>query len=145
VRGKNHLSFFAFVSFFKKKKTTKPTKPQNSSLIFARTYPSQGQDESLSHHHNKPPRVCLLYQCTSHQECFPLFPVCIYSCGCLQGRKTTTKLSETVVKIFISHSPAELFVLLFSKAALKSRVLRYERNRSCLLPCLFPRDSCFSA
>lgn len=112
---------------------------EESSPPFATTYLSQGQDELLSHHHNKLPRVCLLYQCTSHQECFPLFPVCIYSYGCLQGRKNTAKLSETVVKIFISHSPAELlFILLFSKAGLKPWVLWYERNRSCLLPFLFP-------
>lgn len=91
---------------------------QNSSPSFARTYLSQGQGESLSHHHNKLPRVCLLCQCTSHQECSPLFPVCIYSYGCLQSRKNT-ELSETVVKIFISYSPAELFVLLFSKAVLR--------------------------
>lgn len=44
------------------------------------------------------PRVCLLYQCTSHQECSPLFPVCIYSYGCLQGRtKSTTKRCSLMV------------------------------------------------
>lgn len=91
---------------------------QNSSPSFVRTYLSQGQGESLSHHHNKPPRACLLCQCTSHQECSPLFPVCIYSYGCLQGKRNT-ELIETIVKIFISHSPAELFVLLFSKAVLR--------------------------
>lgn len=120
-RWKNpHLSLFVLISFFVwfLFVCVLFCLTQNSSPSFVRTYLSQGQGESLSHHHNKPPRACLLCQCTSHQECSPLFPVCIYSYGCLQGKRNT-ELSETIVKIFISHSPAELFVLLFSKAVLR--------------------------
>lgn len=98
------LAFFFFVWIL-----------QNSSPPFARAYLSRGQDESLFHHRSKLPRVCLLYQCTSHQECSPLSPVCIHSCGCLQHRRKKynkiTQCSSFCWCSFLLHHSCSLLTI----------------------------------